>query len=132
MDETQEVTGTSVVAGCDAAEVLELVETALDAVAHLVGIEVVGNWVFPRRVAGNDGFGPGFGDDPPQLIGIICLVSQHPTGLEPFEQGGRLGDIAPLARREDDAQGAAPAVGRQMDLGGQSASGTPQSLIPPF
>ena len=46
----------------------------------------------------------------------------------------RLGDIAGLSRSEDEAQGAAKAVGEHVDLGGQSAAGTPQSLVavPPF
>ncbi len=51
-----------------------------------------------------------------------------------FKQLRRLGNVATLAGCQDDLDGPSFAVGRHMDLGGQSSSGTPQSLVavPPF
>ena len=67
-------------------------------------------------------------------LSVVGGVGDDVAGAATFEQGGRLGDVAGLSRCEDEAQGAAKAVGEHVDLGGQSASGTPQSLIlaPPF
>lgn len=54
MDEGEEVGGSSVVAGCDATEVLELVDAALDAIPQIVKGEVVGDEALAGGVAGND------------------------------------------------------------------------------
>jgi hypothetical protein len=42
--------------------------------------------------------------------------------------------IAALSRGEDDTHRTSPAIDREVDLGGQSSSGAPQSLVlvPPF
>jgi len=55
------------------------------------------------------------------------------SGAAGEELGGG-GAVMHLAAGQDEAQGAALGVGEGVDLGGQSASGTPQRLIfgPPF
>ena len=52
----------------------------------------------------------------------------------PLQQGFCLRDVADLTGGDDQPQGASERVGQHVDLGGQSASGTPQRLIlgPPF
>lgn len=83
---------------------------------------------------GDDGFSPNVGDDGAQGVAVIGLIGKNAFGPEPFEQGRRLGDIAALTGRQDQAQRASATVDGHMDLGGQSTSGTPQSLVlvPPF
>ena len=55
-------------------------------------------------------------------------------GAKALEQGGGLWGIARLAGSEDDANRAAASIDGEVDFGGQSASGAPQSLVlvPPF
>ncbi len=132
MNKAQEVDGPAVVSGGDASEVLEPIEASLDAVTDLVCVEVIGDGAPACRIAGDDSLSASFGDDLPQLIGIISFVSQNPAGFESFEQPWCLYDIAALSRREDDPQRPTFAIGGHMDLGRQASSGTPQSLIPPF
>ena len=47
----------AVISSCDAAEVLEFIEAALDAVARLVDVEVIGDQALASGVARNDGRG---------------------------------------------------------------------------
>jgi hypothetical protein len=46
-----------------------------------------------------------------------------------FEQADRLGVFGSLSRRDAEGYRQASFVGQQMDLGAQSTSGTPQSLV---
>ena len=134
MDEGEEVDGSPVVSGCDSAEMLELVEASFDLIAQLVEGEVVGDEAFSGWVAGDDGLGALAGDEFAQGVAVIGLVSDHVVGLEALKQGGRLRGIAALTRGEDNAHRAPPTVDGEVDLGGQSSSGSPQSLVlaPPF
>ena len=134
MDECEEVVGPSVVSCCDASKVFELVEASLDAVAGFVDLEVVWDRAFPARVAGNDSRRTGIGDEAADCIAVKCLICKHVVWLEAVEESWRLRRIASLAGRQDDPQGPALRIGGQVDFGGQSTSGTPQSLIlaPPF
>ena len=73
-------------------------------------------------------------DQRAQGIAVIGFAGEHGAAGLVFEQRGRLGDIAGLAGGDDEAQGPAERIGEQVDLGRQSASGTPPCLIlgPPF
>lgn len=134
MDEGEEVGCSAVVSGCDAAEVLELVEAALDAIAQLVEGEVVGDEPFAGWIAGDDGLGTLAGNEFAQRIAVISFVGDHMIGAEAFEESGCLRGIAVLAWGEDDAHRTPTAIDGEVDLGGQSSSGSPQSLVlvPPF
>ena len=134
MNECEEVDGTPVVSCCDASEVLELVEEALDAVAPPVGVVIVGDERLSGWVARDDDSGACGRDEGAQGIAVVGLVGDDGAGAEPFEQGRRGRDVAGLSRGEDEAQRSPLAVGQRVDLGGQTSSGTPQSLIavPPF
>ena len=134
VDEAQEVDGTPVIAGGEAPEVFELAEAALDAVARAVGGDVVGDQSFSRPVGRDDCLSAEVGDDRAQGVRVIGFVGQHGLGPEAFKQGRRGERIATLAGGEDEADWPPEGVGGHVDLGGQSASGAPQSLIrgPPF
>ena len=124
----------SIVSRCDASEVLELVEAAFDAITRLVDFEVVGDQALAGWIAGDDGGRTDVGDEGPQSVAVVGLVGEDMGWPEAVEKGRRLRHIAGLSGRENDPQGPPPRIGGEMDLGGQSTSGTPQSLIlaPPF
>lgn len=73
-------------------------------------------------------------DDRPQSIAVVGFVGKHGAAGLAVEQGRRLGDVADLSGRDDEAERTAERIGQHMDFGGQSTSGTPQRLIfgPPF
>lgn len=123
---------TAVEACCDASEVLELVEAALDGVTDLVGLEVVRDQRLPGRIARDDRFGAHVRDEVTQGIGIVSLVGEHAARREAFEQGRGERCIAALSGCEDQLQRSAEGIHGHVDFGRQSSSGTPQSLIPLF
>lgn len=101
---------TSVIACGYVSEVLEFVEASFDEVARFVCFEVVGDQRPAGRIAGDDSLGPHPGDDGAQGVAVIGLVGEDTFGLQPFEQGGPLGNIAALARRQDQPQRTASSV----------------------
>ena len=126
--------GSSVVSGGEASEVLHAVEAALDTVALPVGDGIMWDGDLAPWVAGDHRLGPHAGDQSSQGVAVIGLVGDDGRALVSVKQGWRLDDIAALAGGDDEAQGTAQRVRQHVDLGGQSASGTPQRLIlgPPF
>jgi hypothetical protein len=84
---TERVPGCFLVARCDAAELLELAEAALDQVALGVEMSVEGVFAPPRRIVGNDGDGFLFSDFPAEGIGIIGRVGHDDLGGQSFDQG---------------------------------------------
>ena len=62
-------------------------------------------------------------------ICVIPLVGQHDGGLVLPQQGDGLGTVVNVAGRQAELQRLAPLVREQMNLGRQTASGAPQSLV---
>ena len=60
---------------------------------------------------------------------VIALVGQYSLGLTAFQQRQGFGVFGCLACGQTEGDGLAQAVGQQVDLGAQSTSGTPQSLV---
>jgi len=134
MDEGEEACGSPVVSGCEAAEVLEPVDAALDLISHFVERFVVADELLACPVRRDDGLGALCLDERAQGIAVIGLVGEDVARRQALEQGGRGGDVALLARRNHDPQRSAARIDDEVDLGRQSSSGTPQRLIarPPF
>ena len=130
MDEGLEVYCFSVVSGCDAPEVLDLVEAAFDAVSVFVDFGVMADEALSRRIAGDDGFSPDVGDTVANGIGVVGRVGQHMAGPEPLHQRQGSRRVAGLSGREDHPERPAERVAGNVDFGRQPASGTPQSLVP--
>ena len=88
---------------------LELIEASLNQVTLLVGTTIVAVFAPP-------------------------VGSWRDHGLHAFDELGGTADVCRLTGCKKEAQWAAFAIRDQVDLGGQSSSGTPQSLIaaPPF
>ena len=101
---------------------LELVEAALDAVASLVDLLVVWDRPLSGRITRDDSTGADVGDAGADVIAVVSRIGQDVVGSEALHQGRCLWRVAGLARGEDDPKRAAPGVGGQVDLGGQSAS----------
>ena len=125
----EEVSSELVVSCGDAAEVLELVEEALDEVALAVEREVA--------MARGDAIGLGRDDrgDAPRLqgqdqgVGVIGLVGQEGPRADPGQQQLGLAKIAGLTGRQRDADRIAQGIDDDVDLGGQSASGAADGLV---
>jgi len=123
-----------VVSGCDAAELFELVEEALDAISFLVQIGVVGALDLAVAFGWDDDLGSLFLHLFNEMIGIVTLVGQKGLGIDPLDEIVGLGDVVALAGRSDQPQRQAEGVGGNMDLGGQSTPRPTQALgiRPPF
>lgn len=67
-------------------------------------------------------------------MAVIGLVGEDVGGIEAGQQRDGRSGIAGIAAGQDEADGAAERIDRDVPLGGQSASGAPQSLVadPPF
>src|SRR4051794_36617990 len=65
---------------------------------------------------------------------VVGFVGDDMGRREAVEQRQRLGAVVGLPRREEEPDRAPAAIDREVDLGAQSTSGTPQSRIlgPPF
>src|SRR5690606_26569227 len=67
-------------------------------------------------------------------VGAIGFIGDDVARACPLEQRRRLGDVVRLSGGQDEADRATLGVDREVNLGAQSTSGTPQRRIlgPPF
>ena len=135
MDVSEEVGCELVVAGCEATAVLETAEHALDGVAALV--EAFAEAAFPASVAlGRDvGDRALLLDQIADAVAVIGAVGVDETAWPQSDQQmlGRLA-VGGLARRQQEGERSALAVGDGMDLGVAPAPADPDRLgmRPPF
>ena len=82
----------------------------------------------------DDSLGIGRLDDLAQVIGVVSLVRDDAASFLALQEVGGCGDVMGFATGQDETQGPAFGIGEGMNFGGQSPSGTPQSLVfgPPF
>src|SRR2546423_4876584 len=113
---------------------LDLVEEALDQIAVLVDVLVVGDGLRSRSGRWNDGRRPGICDAGAKPIGVIALVGQQMFERNAADQVLGLDDVVHLATGQDEANGVAKRIHAGADLGAQAAARTPDRLIfaPPF
>lgn len=130
-----EVFGETVVSGCDAAEVLEATEHALDSVA--MAIKVWGEAAFPDAVGfRRDVRRRSLGLDLPTYgIGIITLVAMDEIGRGHLVEQ-RVGShaVSHLAARQQERDGAAEAISQSVDFCRPPAARPADRLVllPPF
>jgi hypothetical protein len=124
----------AVVARGDAPEVFELVEEALDAVPEPVGDRIMRDLDLARAGRGNDRLGFSLGDQLAQSVAVISLVGNDAAAFEIRQKLRRGGAVVGFSAGQDEAKRPPLSIGQSVDLGRQSSSGTPQSLIrsPPF
>src|SRR5712691_3099125 len=134
MKASEEVGGAAIVASGDMPKMLELVEEPLDAITEPVGQGVMRDGDLAPRSRWNDGFGTSLGDEVAQGVSIIGFVGDDAASRQAREQLWCGEDVVRLATGQEESQGATLSIGDNMDFGGQSSPGTPQSLIavPPF
>lgn len=83
--------------GCDASEVLELAEEALDAVAFLVKIGVVRPLGLAVALGRDDDRSAVFSNPVGEMVGIVSLVGKGRLGLDAVDQVMGEGDVVALA-----------------------------------
>lgn len=122
------------ITGCDAAEVLEFVDAALDAVAQFVEAPIDGIDANPPWVRWDHGLGADGVDGFAEGLAVIGGVCDDGLRFLVLYQGRRGDEIVDLPTGESKAQRSTERVGEQMNLCCQSSSRTPQSLVarPPF
>lgn len=129
-DGIEESAGELVVAGGDAAEVLEAADCSLDAPALAVAALVVPDRHGTVATARNHGFGAGRAQAGAKLIGIVGAIGDQTTeGSGLGQELRRNPDVGMMARREVQDDGASEQVGDQVDLGASPAPGYANGLI---
>ncbi len=118
-----EVCGELVVAGGNAAEVLEPTEGVFDQVSVAIAGPVMADRAFAAGAARDHRHGAGLTNGSAQRIGVISLVGQDIAGFaSTLEQRRGDSDIGNVPRREGQREGSADGVGEGMDLGGLAAA----------
>jgi hypothetical protein len=134
------------VAGGDGAVLLEAVDRAFDDVAFAVGGPIEANAATGFGLeAGNDGADPPaaqVGSDRPARIPLVAddavgaeagSAPADPFDDAPFQQGRDVGRLVALARRQNEADRLAAALGPQVQLGAEAAAGAAEgSVAAPF
>lgn len=144
--------GCLVVAGGDAALLLQAAEAAFDHVAPLVELSVEGRWA-PSAAAASESVadlvGPlrdGVVDAPtpepgPDSPGALALVAQHVGGVDAgltradpghpdcLHHGGELGAVVGVSAGDSEGGRAPQGVADQMDLAGQTTSGASERAV---
>ena len=134
MEQSQEVNGPPIEACAEAPEVLELVEATFDAVAGLIEPFVERKPMRSPGVGRDHSLSAHGADVLSESVAVISGVSDDRFGFASFEQHGRYHDVVNLTRGKQKAQRSTEPFGEHVNLGCQSSSGTPQSLVarPPF
>jgi hypothetical protein len=134
VDGCQEVCGSSIVAVCPPAEMLELVEESLNTVSEFIRLDIVRDLDFSVPFGGNNDLGICLLDHFAEFVGVVSFVCDDTIGGLSIQQVSGGCDIMGLCAGQDKAQRPAFCIGESVDFGGQSSSGTPQSLVfvPPF
>ena len=134
LDEAFVIDQQLVVAGGNPAELLQLVEEALDEIAFSVESPVVRPSLLSVRFGRDDRLCPGVSDGLVQVVGVISFVGDHGLRLEASDQLVAAGGIVALAWPEQQAHRVAKRIRGRVNLGAQAATGAAQSLSirPPF
>lgn len=130
-DEVEEagiVSSELVVSRCDAAEVFDLVEEALDEVPLLVEDGIEAAPLCSCRSTRDDWAGPACRNGHHGTLPVIAFVRQDVPSLQAIEQGFDLGDVVAFATGKDEAHRITQSIGCGMNLGAQTALGASQRV----
>jgi len=119
-------------AGAESSELFEVSEGALDAVARAVEGLVELTLIQPPPRCWDDGLDAMVGEIVQDVVHVIALVGQNRARLEPGEQRQSLCAVVAFPAGEQESHRAAQCIGQQVDLGRQTSSASPQSLVAPF
>ena len=113
----------------DATVELEFAKTPFNEIALGVELFVVAVLMFAGALGWNDRLHSVGSDERSNLVGIIAFVSNHRLGrLSGQQRWGALA-VGLLPTGQQQAQWSAQRIAEQMNLGGQSSTGSPQSLL---
>lgn len=113
----------------DATVELEFAKTSFDEVTLCVELFVVAVLMFAGALGWNDCLHSVGSDERSNLVGIVAFVGNHCLGgLSGQQRRGALA-VRLLSSGEQQAQWAAQRIAEHMNLGGQSSTGSPQSLL---
>jgi len=127
--------GSLVIAGCDAPEILEATEHALDDIASLVGDFVIAMRMFAGGVWRDDNLDPPPGEHLPQTPSVIGAIGEKPLGLMSHrQQAARSLEIVDVSGRDQQGMRAADLIGQRADFGRLPTARATNSVVegPPF
>ncbi len=130
-----EVGGQLVIAGSDAAEVLESTEHALDEIALPVGDRIEGVEAFPRRIVRDYRQSAALDQKLTQAIAVVGGIGgTQPSRRQRRQESRRRSDVSELPCRYFESDGASAAIDDGTDFGGASAPRPTNRLRrrPPF
>ena len=129
-DSGEEVSRELVETGCDAAELLEPAEEALDEIALPIDGRIDGAPDDAAGAAWNVGFGAGASDEFEDGIAVIASVGDHGDRCgQASEQLRDEGHVGSLARRQEESHRQAILVHHGVDFGAQSSTRTANGVI---
>jgi len=109
---------------------LEFAKTAFDAITLRIELFVVPVLVFASALGWNNGLHSFGADERSDLVGIITFVANHRLGRVFGQQRRGALAVSLLPAGKQQAQGSSQRVTEHMNFRGQSATGSPQSLLP--
>ena len=134
-DGGEEVSGEFVVAGRDAAEVLDATEGVFDQVAVSVSPRVIGDGALSVAASRNDGHDRDAAQHLAQRIGVISLVGEDVAGSGQICEQNRCGlHVGDIARGQVKSKGSPQNVCQSVDFAGLAAARWTDALRfrPPF
>lgn len=108
---------------------LEFAKTSFDEITLRVELFVVAVLMFARALGWNDCLHSVGSDQRPHLVGVITFIGDHRLGRVSREQCRGALAVRLLSSSEQQAQRSAQRIAEHMNLGGQSSTGSPQSLL---
>ena len=122
-----------VIAGCDASPIFEAAEHAFDEIALAIGNLVEGMMFFPSWVVRDDWDSPALSQEATIAV-ISCIRGQAAARRNSADQGCRNPNIAEMAGRHFDGDGASARIGDGVDFRRATAARATNRLRlgPPF
>jgi hypothetical protein len=123
-----------VVAGGDAPELLEPLETVLDEMPPFVHLDVMWDWRFAISLGGNDSDRTTFVQSGTQAVVIEGFVGDERREIDILDQWLSANAVMALTRQKHEANKIAQRIGERHNLGRQPAARMADGLIvsPPF
>ena len=117
------------VSGGESSELLEAIEAAFDAIAEFIERPIMLALLFSADSGRDDRNSAEALDGLHDLVGVVAAVGQDELSVAACQQRQCFGILCRLTGSEAEGHRLSQTVGQQMDLGAQSTSGTPQSLV---
>ena len=118
----KEIPGEFVVARGDGAELLELIEEALDEISFAVECEVACARSLAVGLGWDDRGDLALDEDADEWIGVVSFVADQGIWVDVLDQRFGASKIMRLSGGEHQLDGIAQRIGERMNLGGQSAA----------